>query len=227
MGRYIGPVEKLSRREGVNLHLKGERSYTKSPVDKPTGTMAPGQRGKRRAKITEYGKRLREKQKTKRMAGLLEKQFFRYFEKARHMSGKTGENLLLLLENRLDNIVKRLGIGASIRAARQIVNHGHIKVNGQRVDIPSYQVKVGDVISLTDRKKGNILIQKSISNQISRQIPSWLALNQQVIDTLGKSKDFPVDLSSIKVEGTVKAIPTREEMSFPVNEQYIVELYSK
>lgn len=227
MARYTGPVCKLCRREATKLFLKGERCFTKCPIDKPTGSLIPGQHGKRRTKATEYGKRLREKQKTKRMAGLLERSFYNYFEKATQMPGKTGESLLRFLETRLDNVVRRLGFSTSIHGARQLVSHGHVYVNGKRINIPSYIVKTGDVVSLTDHLKSNVAVQRSISSQLHRQIPGWLELNGAVADVLGRSKDLPVDLKDAKLEGTVKLMPTREEMSFPVNEQYIVELYSK
>ena len=227
MARYIGPVCKLCRREATKLFLKGERCYTKCPIDKPTGSLIPGQHGKRRAKATEYGKRLREKQKTKRIAGLLERSFYNYFERATHMPGKTGESLLRFLETRLDNVVRRLGFANSVYSARQLVSHGHVLVNGKRVNIPSYPAKIGDVISLADSLRTNVGVQRSLSNQLHRQIPTWLELNAGISDALGRSKDLPIDLKDLKLEGTVRLLPTREEMSFPVNEQYIVELYSK
>lgn len=227
MGRYIGPVCKKCRREGMKLFLKGERCFTKCPIDKPTGALPPGQHGKQRSKMTEYGKRLREKQKTKHIAGLLERSFYRYFDRARHLSGPTGENLLRLLETRLDNVTRRLGFATSMAGARQLVTHGHIFVNGKRVNIPSYIVQVGDTVSLADNKKSNLWVQRSIAGQIRREIPGWLELDPGLMDTLGRSRDLPVDLSSIKVEGRMKLVPSREEFSYPVNDQYIVELYSK
>ena len=227
MARYTGPVCKLCRREGTKLFLKGERCFVKCPIDKPTGSLIPGQHGKRRTKVTEYGKRLREKQKTKRIAGLLERSFYRYFERASQEPGKTGEALLRFLEIRLDNVVRRLGFASSMAAARQLVNHGHVYVNGERVNTASYETKVGDVVSLSDNLKSNLRIQRSLSNQLHRQIPTWLELSAGVADVLGRSKDLPVDLKELKVEGTVKVLPTRDELSYPVNEQYIVELYSK
>ncbi len=227
MARYIGPVCKTCRREATKLFLKGERCYSKCPIDKPTGIFAPGQHGRRRSKLTEYGKRLREKQKAKRMAGMLENQFFRFFEQARHTTGKTGEILLRMLETRLDNVVRRLGFSSSISGARQLVMHGHVKVNGKRVDISSYNVKVGDVITVTDHLKGSAALQRSLAARISREIPGWLELNPELVDALGRSKDLPINLGEIKLEGKVRFEPKREEMSFPVNEQYIIELYSK
>jgi small subunit ribosomal protein S4 len=217
----------MCRREGTKLFLKGERCYSKCPIDKPTGPVPPGQHGRRRTKATEYAKRLREKQKTKRIAGLLERSFYTYFDRATQEPGKTGEALLRFLETRLDNVVRRLGFGTSMAAARQLVNHGHVSVNGKRVTTASYGTKVGDVISLSDKVKGKAGIQRAISIQIQRQVPGWLELSPAVIDALGRSKDLPIDLGNIKIEGTVKLLPTREEMSYPVNEQYIVELYSK
>jgi small subunit ribosomal protein S4 len=207
--------------------LKGERCYNKCPIDSPTGVLAPGQHGKRNQKKTEYGKRLREKQKTKRIAGLLERSFYRYFETAQREPGRTGESLLRSLETRLDNVVRRLGFAPSMANARQLVMHGHILVNGTKVNIPSASVKAGDVVSLAEGMKSNVRIQRSISNQIQREVPSWLELEGDVIDALGRSKDLPVDLKDIKVQGQVRVAPSREEMSYPVNEQYIVELYSK
>lgn len=227
MARYIGPVCKLCRREGEKLFLKGERCYNKCPIDKPTGAVSPGMHGNRRAKITEYGKRLREKQKTRRIAGILERQFFNYFDKARHFSGQTGENLLRLLEIRLDNVIRRLGFAPSMNAARQLVGHGHVFVNGKRVNIPSYLLKVGDTVKLSDSMKGNLRIQRAISNQLRRSIPTWLELDTAVAGVLGRSKDLPVDLKDLKIEGRVRLEPSRDEFSYKVNDQYIVELYSK
>ena len=177
--------------------------------------------------MTDYGKRLREKQKTKRIAGLLETSFYGYFKRARKMPGQTGETLLRLLEIRLDNVVRRLGFASSMASARQMVLHGHIKVDGKRVNIPSYSVSVGETITLFDGVKGNLAVQRSIASQIRKEIPAWLELDPSLMDTLGRSKDLPVDLSNIKVEGRMKLQPKREEMSYPVNDQYIVELYSK
>jgi small subunit ribosomal protein S4 len=217
----------LCRREATKLFLKGERCYTKCPIDKPAGAFPPGQHGKRRTKVTEYGKRLREKQKTKRIAGLLERSFYGFFERARQIPGQTGENLLRLLELRLDNVARRFGFGSSMAAARQLVAHGHVLVNGRRVNSPSYLVKPGDVITLAESQKANARIQRNIASQIRRDRPSWLELDSAVLDTLGKAKELPIDLSAVKIQGTIKVPPSRGEMSYPVNEQYIVELYSK
>jgi small subunit ribosomal protein S4 len=143
------------------------------------------------------------------------------------MPGRTGESLLRFLETRLDNVVRRLGFATSMATARQFVTHGHVKVNGKAVNIPSFSVKPGDVVRLSDGLKSNLLVQRALSNQIRREIPGWLELNTQLHDTLGRSKDLPVDLGAVSLEGTMKLEPKREEMSYPVNEQYIVELYSK
>lgn len=227
MARYLGPVCKMCRREATKLFLKGERCYSKCPIDKPTGIFAPGQHGRRRTKLTEYGKRLREKQKAKRMAGMMESQFFRFFDQARKTRGTTGEVLLRMLETRLDNVVRRLGFSSSISGARQLVLHGHVQVNGKRVDISSFNVQVGDVITVADKLKSSVAVQRALSNRISREIPGWLELNTRLQDILGRSKDLPVDLGDAKLEGKVRFEPKREEMSFPINEQYIIELYSK
>ena len=143
------------------------------------------------------------------------------------MPGQTGEALLRLLETRLDNVVRRLGFASSMAQARQLVSHGHVKVNGQRVNVSSYGVRVGDIISLSDAMKANVRVQRAISSQVRREMPTWLELDGQLMDALGRAKDFPVDLANIKAEGVVKVEPARSEFSYPVNDQYIVELYSK
>jgi len=227
VARYTGAVCKLCRREGEKLFLKGERCYNKCPIDKPNGSLPPGQHGKRRTKVTEFGKRLREKQKTKRIAGVLERQFFNYFDKARHAPGQTGENLLRFLEIRLDNVVRRLGFAPSMASARQIVSHGHIFLNGRRVNIPSYLVNVGDTVTLADSLKSNLRVQRSIANQIRRSIPTWLELDEMVAGPISRSKDLPVDLKEAKIQGRIRLEPARDEFSYKVNDQYIVELYSK
>src|SRR6185436_136663 len=153
MSRYTGPVCRLCRREGMKLFLKGEKCFNACTLDKEKRKAIPGQHGMRRTKVSEYGKRLREKQKTKRMAGLTEQQFRRYFRQAEKMPGLTGENLLRLLETRLDRVVKRMGFATSDAQARQIVLHGHIRVNDTRVDIPSYPVQPGDRIAMADKLK--------------------------------------------------------------------------
>ena len=210
MARYIGPACKICRKENVKLLLKGERCLTKCPVDKKKEVKGKGFRRPPMRKMSEYGKRLREKQRAKRYAGMLEKQFKIFFKRAETMKGLTGENLLLLIELRLDTVVRRLGFSASQKSARQIVCHGHVLVNGKKVDIPSYEVKPGDTVSLSDSMRENILCKKSMEDIVKRQgIPSWLELN------------------AAEVSGKVIKYPSREEMSTPVEEQLIVELYSK
>jgi small subunit ribosomal protein S4 len=226
MARYTGPVCRLCRREGVKLFLKGERCTTKCPMDSPNGTLPPGQHGARRTKITEYGKRLREKQKLRRVTGLMERQFYRYFMEAQDAPGSTGETFLRSLETRLDNVVRRLGFSSSLAGARQTVLHGHISVNGRRVNIPSQGLKAGDRIEVAARMKNNPAVQKAVKAVVSRGLPSWLEWEGPALELLGRSQDS-VDLSSVPLAGKVKALPGREEMSFPVNEQFIIELYSK
>jgi small subunit ribosomal protein S4 len=210
MARYIGPVCRLCRREGEKLFLKGEKcSKGICPVNKRATAGAPGQHGTSRKKLSEYGQQTREKQKTKRIYGVLEKQFRRYFEMARRTPGVTGENLLRLLEQRLDNVVYRLGYGRSRTEARQIVRHNLITVNGRKVNIPSYQVKVGDVIKVRDKSKS--LQRFKDINEVTemRAIPDWLASDPE------------------NYQGTVAAKPLREHVTYDLHETLIVELYSK
>ena len=208
MARYTDAVCRQCRRENQKLFLKGSRCYSeKCPVTK-RGTI-PGQHGTgRRSKVGEYGLQLREKQKAKRTYGVLERQFHKYFEMAEHSKGVTGENMLALLECRLDNVVYRLGFGVSRPQARQIVNHGHILVNGKRVDIPSYIVKAGDVISICEKTAEKEQF-KVLREGTSRLIPQWLSLD------------------SANLTGTVVSIPKREEIDLQIAEHLIVELYSK
>lgn len=227
MARYTGPVCKLCRREGEKLFLKGEKCFTKCTIEKPARQTPPGQHGRRRTKVTEYGKRLREKQKTKRIGGILERQFYRYFEQAAKTPGKTGESLLRILELRLDNVVRRLGFAASMAGARQLVNHGHVLVNGKRLSIPSAAVSVGDTITVTEGMKNNLRVQRSVANQIRRSIPTWLELDEAAASAVGRAKDLPLDLGETKLQGRVRMEPSRDEFTYKVNEQYIVELYSK
>jgi small subunit ribosomal protein S4 len=227
VARYLEAVCKVCRREGVKLFLKGERCYTKCPIDKEHGAVPPGQHGRRRAqKPTEYGKRLREKQKARRITGIFERQFRRYFTISAHQKGNTGENLLRLLETRLDNLVRRLGFSLSLATARQLVRHGHVQVNGKRVSIPSYQVQPGDRVSLDDSFQANILVKRSLQQTVSRGLPAWIELEGKLPETLKKNQDT-VALEGLALAGVMKAWPTRAEMSYPVNEQFIVELYSK
>ncbi len=192
----------------MKLFLKGHRCYTdKCAFERRE--YAPGQHGQNRPKMTEYSLQLREKQKLKRMYGLLEIQFRGYFKRSERQKGITGENLLRLLERRLDNVVYRLGLAVSRSDARQLVRHGHILLNGKKNDIPSYSVKEGDTIELREKSKSLLRIQDSIAAQEGRGIPHWLEL----------------DKSTMK--GRVIGIPTREDISLPIQEQLIVELYSK
>jgi small subunit ribosomal protein S4 len=209
MARYIGPVCRLCRREGMKLFLKGERCYTeKCAIEKRN--LPPGQHGKlRKAKLVGYGLQLREKQKVKRIYGVLENQFRRYFETADRTRGITGETLLQLLERRMDNVVYRLGLATSRPQARQLVRHGHFLVNGKKVDIPSFQVKEGDVITVLGRTQKNPTVEHAMEEVKGRGIPEWLSFDQNTIT------------------GRVNAMPTREQINLPVQEQLIVELYSK
>jgi len=209
MARYIGPVCRLCRREAMKLFLKGERCYTeKCAIEKRN--LPPGQHGKaRKAKLAGYGLQLREKQKVKRIYGVLENQFRRYFESAERQRGITGEMLLQLLERRLDNVVYRLGLSTSRPQARQLVRHGHFLVNGRKVDIPSFSVKTGDVVSVRPTSAKSTAIAHAIEEVKGRGIPEWLAFEAE------------------KLSGRVVSLPTREQINLPVQEQLIVELYSK
>ncbi|WP_187647490.1 30S ribosomal protein S4 [Nitrosophilus labii] len=208
MARYRGPVEKIERRLGVSLALKGERRLAgKSALEKRP--YAPGQHGQRRAKISEYGLQLREKQKAKYMYGVAEKQFRNLFKEASRMEGNTGENLIILLERRLDNVVYRMGFATTRRFARQLVNHGHVLVDGKRVNIPSYRVKPGQKIEIREKSKNNPQIQRAIELSNQTGIVPW------------------VDVDKEKVFGIFTRLPEREEIAIPIEERLIVELYSK
>jgi len=209
MARYIGPVCRLCRREGMKLFLKGERCYTeKCAIEKRN--VPPGQHGRsRKAKIVGYGIQLREKQKVKRTYGVLENQFRRYFEAADRQKGITGELLLQMLERRLDNVIYRLGFATSRAQARQLVRHGHFDVNGRKVDIPSYAVRQGDVVAVRGTSGQNVSIQHAMEEVKGRGIPEWLLFD------------------SAALSGRVSQLPTREQINLPVQEQLIVELYSK
>lgn len=209
MARYIGPVCRLCRREGIKLFLKGERCYTeKCAIEKRN--FVPGQHGKaRKAKLAGYGLQLREKQKVKRIYGVLENQFRRYFESAARQRGITGDLLLQMLECRLDNVVYRLGFATSRSQGRQLVRHGHFSVNGRKVDIPSYQVKEGDIVSVRDRSKQSAAVMHAMDEVKGRGIPEWL------------------ELRSEQIAGRIVSRPTRAQINLPVQEQLIVELYSK
>lgn len=209
MARYTGPVCRLCRREGMKLFLKGERCYTgKCAIDRRA--YAPGQHGQARAKKpTEYGLQLREKQKARRVYGVLEKQFRGYFDEAARRKGVTGENLLSLLERRLDNVVFHLGFASSRPEARQLVNHGHFTVNGKKVNIPSYSVRSGEVVAVKESSKSSPRIKQLLENLGSRSVPSWLSLDANA------------------AAGTVVALPTREDIQLPIQEHLIVEKYSR
>ncbi|MBA1336378.1 MAG: 30S ribosomal protein S4 [Firmicutes bacterium] len=206
MGRYTGPVCKLCRREGIKLYLKGDRCYSdKCGINRRS--YAPGQHGQGRRKVSGYGIQLREKQKAKRYYGVMESQFRKYFEMAERMKGATGENLIRILETRMDNVVFRAGLASSRKEARQLVKHGHFKVNGIGVNIPSYLVKVGDVIEVVENSKGSEKFKELVNDQ--RVAPDWLE----------------VDLDNMKVR--VVALPKREHLDIPLEEHLIVELYSR
>lgn len=208
MARYIGPVCRLCRREGEKLFLKGDRCYSvKCTMDRREGQ--PGVHPKIRGRLSEFKTQLREKQKVKRMYGLLEKQFRAVFFKADAMKGITGENLLINLEARLDNIVYRCGFASSRRDGRQVVRHGHIKVNGAKVNIPSYQVNAGDVIQLVEKSRSMGRVHQALLSAEARRLPEWLELDKDA----GKA--------------TIKALPTRAQLTHPMREQLIVELYSR
>lgn len=206
MARYIGPSCRLCRREGQKLFLKGERCYsTKCAIDKKN--YAPGQHGQSRKKLSDYGHQLREKQKTKRFYGILETQFRNYFDKAAKKKGMTGENLLIMLETRLDNTVFRMGFASSRKEARQLVLHGHFTVNGHRENIPSFTVKEGDMIKVKEKSTSSPKFKEI--KEMSISAPVWISID--------------VD----KLEGKVLTMPRREDIDTPVAEHLIVELYSK
>ena len=209
MARYTGPVCRLCRREDAKLFLKGERCYT-DKCGFERRAYAPGQHGQaRKRKMSNYGEQMREKQKVKRIYGIAERQFRGYYYKAARMKGVTGENLLVLLERRLDNIVYRFGFASDHAEARQLVRHGHFAVNGKRVNIPSYLVRSGDVVTVGERSKKIKRIEESLASVERRGVPSWLELNKEAFS------------------GKVKAMPAREDFTMPIREQLIVELYSK
>ena len=208
MARYTGAVCKLCRREGKKLYLKGERCYTgKCAVERRA--YAPGQHGQSRKKATEYGLQLRAKQQAKRYYGIQEGQFYKYFLMAERKQGVTGENLLRICESRLDNVVYLLGWANSRAEARQLVTHGHFKVNGKKVNVPSYLIKAGDEVAIKDKSKESDKIKATVEANASRPVPQWLDLNAEALT------------------GKVIALPTREQIMVPVEEHLIVELYSK
>ena len=209
MARYLDSACRLCRREGLKLFLKGQRCYTeKCAMERRQ--YAPGQHGqKRRVKTSEYGIQLREKQKVRRLYGLLERQFHGFFDDAARQKGITGENLLTLLERRLDNMVYRLGFTSSRPEARQLIRHGHFRVNDKKVTIPSYLVRPGDQVSLREKSRQNPRILESLEAVDRRGVPAWLEIDKE------------------KMTGRVKVLPEREELTLPMQEQLIVELYSK
>ncbi|MGN1047445.1 MAG: 30S ribosomal protein S4 [Eubacteriales bacterium] len=208
MARYTGPACKLCRREGVKLFLKGERCTTgKCAIDRRHS--APGQHGAANKKVREYGMHLREKQKSRRYYGVLEKQFVNLYKEAERLEGMTGENLLRLLECRLDNVVYRIGMAESHREARQLVRHGHFTVNGKKVDIPSYTLKAGDVVALKNTSRSSDKFKGLIEGLEKATFPKWLEVNKEA------------------VSAKVVSLPAREDIDFDVNEQLIVEFYSK
>ena len=211
MARYTGPVCRLCRREGAKLYLKGDKCYG----DKCAFTKrayAPGQHGQGRKKVSEYGLQLREKQKARRIYGILEGQFRKYFERAERAKGITGENLLVLLERRLDNAVFRMGFAASRNQARQLVRHGLMTVNGRRVNIPSFQVRVGDVVAVHETSMESPIIKMMIETYGSKTVPAWVE---------------DVTVTPEAVSAKVARFPSREEIDCPIVEHLIVELYSR
>jgi len=206
MARYLGPKLKLSRREGTDLFLKsGVRAIdSKCKID-----TAPGQHGARKLRLSDYGSQLREKQKVRRIYGILERQFRNYYKEANRLKGNTGENLLVLLEGRLDNVVYRMGFAATRAEARQLVSHKAIVVNGRVVNIPSFQVSVNDVVAVREKSKKQARIKASLELAEQREKPTWL------------------EVDSAKMEGVFKRVPERSDLSADINEHLIVELYSK
>lgn len=206
MARYTGPKCKLARREGVDLFLKSARRAIDSKCKIDT---KPGQHGAKSGRLSDYGVQLREKQKIRRIYGVLEKQFRKYFAEAARRKGSTGENLLKLLESRLDNVVYRMGLGSTRAEARQLVSHKAIQVNGKLVNIPSYQVKAGDVVAVVEKARKQVRIQEALALAEQIGFPTW------------------VSVDSKKMEGIFKATPERTDLSSDINEQLVVEFYSK
>jgi len=210
MGRYTGPKFRLDRREGVNLMLKGIRSRTsKHPLERMGHDNAPGMHGWRRSRGSEYGVRLREKQKVKRYYGVYDKQFMRYYRMAERSRGNTGVEMLVLLERRLDNTVHKLGFAPSRASARQMVVHGHIRVNGNKCDRPGCLVNVGDVVSVKDNSRSQALVRRNLEELGAPVVQNWLSLDMT------------------KLEGSVAAMPTRDDVMIPVEEHLIVEFCSQ
>ncbi len=208
MARNLGPVCRLCRREGLKLFLKGERCFSdKCAIERRN--YPPGAHGQSRTRFSEFAIRLREKQKVKRIYRMLEKQFAHYFEEAERLPGITGENLLVLLERRLDNAVYKLGFASSLAQARQLTRHGHYQVNGRTVTIPSYQLEVGDVVSVAEKSRTKKVIAEAIEMAQRRGTPPWMALERE------------------QFRGTFKALPSRSDLTMPISEKLIVEHYSR
>lgn len=206
MARYTGPVCRQCRREGLKLYLKGEKCYTdKCPVSRRN--YAPGQHGQSRTKLSNYGVQLREKQKVRKYYGVSEKQFSRYYKMAEKMEGIAGENFLKLLELRLDNVVYRLGLASSRAEARQLVTHGHFLVNGKKVNIPSYLVKVGETIEVKEKSRSSVKFKELMESNVN--VPSWLEIDRE------------------SLKGKIVAEPARDDIELPIEEHLIVEYYSK
>jgi len=208
MARYTDAACRLCRREGTKLFLKGDRCFSaKCAIEKRA--YPPGQHGQGRTRFSDYGVQLREKQKVKRMYGLLEKQFASTMKRASRMKGRAGENLLILLERRLDNVVFRMGFTTSRAEARQLVRHGHFLVNGRKAAIPSMQVKSGSIVSVREKSQKILRIAGSLEALEDRSVPQWIEMNKEAF------------------EGTIKSLPAREDITMPIQEQLIVELYSR
>lgn len=208
MARYLGPVCRLCRREGLKLFLKGERCFTdKCAIERRN--YPPGAHGQARTRFSEFSIRLREKQKVRRIYGLMETQFRRYFEQAERMPGITGENLLVLLERRLDSVVYRLGFASSLAQARQLVRHGHIEVDGKAVTVPSYLLDVGELVSIAQKSRSKKVIVEAIEMSQRRGVPAWIALERD------------------QFRGSMRALPARADLTMPVSEKLIVEHYSR
>lgn len=208
MARYLGPACKICRREGSKLFLKGDRCFSnKCALERRA--YAPGEHGQRRIKATDYSMQLREKQKMRRTYGVTEKQFRNYFRQAERLRGMPGENLICLIERRLDNIVYRMGFASSRAEARQLVGHGHFRVNGRRADIPSMLLRPGDVVEVRESSRDLLVFKEAVDSAKRRPIPSWLEVDAQAL------------------RGTVRSWPTREEVSLPIQEELVVAIYSK
>ncbi len=208
MARYTGPRCRLCRREGIKLYLKGERCYTeKCALSRKS--FPPGQNMPSRRKVTEYGIQLREKQKVRRVYGVLENQFRNYFHKAERQSGVTGDNLFSILERRFDNVIYRIGLGSSRTEARQLIRHGHFAINGKKVDIPSYLLKAGDVIEVREKSKSKTRLKENIETAGERTVPEWLEYDAE------------------RAVGRVVSLPSRDHVDIPIEDALVIELYSR